>query len=58
MLEMAKNKIKDKRIKTPVEQHDTAAWADIEDLKPESQVHIPREFEVRNAKEWVDTNEK
>ncbi len=55
---MAKNKAKNQHKKTPIEQHDTAAWADIETLKPESQVTVPRESQVENSKEWVDTNEK
>lgn len=42
----------------PVEKHDTAAWANIEETKPVSNVTIPNEIQVRNAKEHVDTNEK
>lgn len=44
--------------KTPIEQHDTAAWASMEYLKPVSQVSIPSDTEVFNAKEWVDSNQK
>ncbi|AVP53617.1 hypothetical protein K144313037_09340 [Clostridium tetani] len=44
--------------KTPIEQHDTAAWANIEYLKPVSQVSVPSETEAFNAKEWVDSNQK
>lgn len=44
--------------KRPIEQHDTAAWANIAELKPVSQVSIPSEIEMHNAKEWVDTNQK
>ncbi len=45
-------------IEKPIEKHDTAAWANIKDMKPISKVPIPSETEVRNGKEWVDTNEK
>lgn len=57
---MKKNKAKDKEhfMANPIEQHETAAWANIEDMQPVSNVSIPNEIEVRNAKEWVDTNEK
>ncbi|ABR47860.1 conserved hypothetical protein [Alkaliphilus metalliredigens QYMF] len=47
-----------KNIMAPIENHTTAAWANIEDMKPFSNVPIPNETEVRNAKEWVDTNQK
>lgn len=55
---MAKNLIRAKTYKQPIEKHDTAAWANIESRKPLSNVHIPSEIEVRNAKEYVDSNEK
>ncbi len=42
----------------PIEQHTTAAWANIEKLKEISNVTIPSELEVWNAKDWVDTNQK
>ncbi|MDR3542886.1 MAG: DUF3787 domain-containing protein [Desulfosporosinus sp.] len=42
----------------PIEQHTTAAWANIEKLKEVSKVAIPSEIEVGNAKEWVDSNQK
>ncbi|MGI6120030.1 MAG: CDIF630_02480 family spore surface protein [Desulfosporosinus sp.] len=42
----------------PIEQHTTAAWANIEKLKDVSNVTIPSEIEVYNAKEWVDSNQK
>ncbi|KPU43666.1 hypothetical protein OXPF_31080 [Oxobacter pfennigii] len=52
---MSKNKNK----KTvPVETHDTAAWANIAEQKPVSNVSIPNKSQVENAKEWVDSNEK
>lgn len=55
---MAKNRYKEKQIAMPIEKHDTAAWANIEETKPVSNVTIPNEIQVRNAKEHVDTNEK
>lgn len=55
---MTDNKIKDKDMKQPVERHDTAAWNDAQGIQPVSNVIIPKEFEVMNAKEWVDTNQK
>lgn len=55
---MTTNKIKNKSYKEPIEKHDTAAWADAEQLKPVSQVRIPCEIQVHNAKEYVDSNEK
>lgn len=42
----------------PIEEHNTAAWANIEKMKPISNVTVPSETEVMNAKEYVDTNEK
>ncbi|WP_110942912.1 CDIF630_02480 family spore surface protein [Inediibacterium massiliense] len=55
---MAKNRYKEKNMARPIESHKTAAWANIEDLKPESLVPIPNKIEVENAKEWVEINEK
>jgi hypothetical protein len=55
---MADNRSKEKFMAVPIENHETAAWANIEEKKPVSKVPIPSEIEVRNAKEYVDTNEK
>jgi len=44
--------------KQPVEKHNTAAWADVDKKQPVSNVAIPSEAQVINAKEWVDANEK
>ena len=42
----------------PVENHQTAAWIQSsKEMKPESQVLIPRIQDVEHAKEWVDSNE-
>jgi len=49
---------KDRNLGVPVEKHDTAAWANIENKKSHSQVTVPSEFQVINAKEYVDENEK
>lgn len=55
---MAKNKRKDFRRESPVERHDTAAWANLEDMKPVSKVNLPDEIDILNAKEYVDSNQK
>ena len=55
---MSKDKFKQKNIATPIENHQTAAWADIKDLKQMFGIYIPSEIEVKNAKEWVDSNQK
>ncbi|WMJ80175.1 DUF3787 domain-containing protein [Clostridium sp. MB40-C1] len=55
---MSKNKSKEKFMATPIEKHDTAAWANMEQVKPISMVSVPNEHEVMNAKEYVDENEK
>ncbi|HHV50331.1 MAG TPA: DUF3787 domain-containing protein [Candidatus Avimonas sp.] len=49
---------KDKDQRRPVECHNTAAWANIKTRKKVSQVHIPDELQVLNAKQYVDSNEK
>ena len=43
---------------TPIENHQTAAWADIKNVLPESRVPIPREEAVDDAKDWVEQNKK
>jgi hypothetical protein len=55
---MTKNNEKLRKKKEPVEKHDTAAWANIADMKPVTGVHLPSEDEVANAKEYVDENQK
>ena len=42
----------------PIENHNNAAWADIRRTKPVSEVPVPSEFDVENAKEYVDENQK
>lgn len=54
---MTENKSKEKFMANPIERHDTAAWrGNIQSTKPESNVPIPDEESVFQAKEWVDTN--
>lgn len=55
---MAENRYKEFHMRIPVENHNTAAWADIGDLKEVSQVNIPDEMQIINAKEYVDENHK
>lgn len=55
---MAKNKFKERFLSMPIERHETAAWANIESLKPVSQVTIPSDFQVSEAKDWVEENQK
>ncbi len=51
---MTDNKYK----RNPIEKHHTAAWANIESKKPVSNVTLPSEVQIKNAKKHVDTNEK
>ncbi|HHW21394.1 MAG TPA: DUF3787 domain-containing protein [Clostridiaceae bacterium] len=55
---MAENRYKEECMGTPIEKHDTAAWANIESVKKVSKVTRPSELQTENAKEYVDTNEK
>jgi len=55
---MAKKITRSKNYREPIEKHDTAAWANIESLKPVTRVHLPSESEVKNAKDYVDSNQK
>ena len=58
MIVLDKSSNKKNLKKQPVEKHNTAAWADADKKQPVSNVAIPSEAQVINAKEWVDTNEK
>ena len=49
---------KDKHLRTPVENNCTAAWADANERKSDSNVNLPDEFQIMNAKEHVDENQK
>lgn len=55
---MGENRQKEKFMAMPIEQHDTAAWANIEKNKAISNVTVPSETQVGNAKDHVDSNEK
>lgn len=52
------NKAKGQSMGTPIENHRTASWANINETKPISNVPIPSISEVENAKDYVDDNEK
>lgn len=54
---MTQNKYKENKA-MPIENHATAAWANIEKTKPVSKVAIPNVLEVMNAKDYVDGNQK
>lgn len=49
---------KNRHIRTPVENQCTAAWADANKRKIDSNVNLPDEFQIINAKEDVDENQK
>lgn len=55
---MAKNKSKERMNEMAVENHRTAAWANIEAMKRASRVPLPDILEVEHAKEWVEENQK
>ncbi|SHI69144.1 CDIF630_02480 family spore surface protein [Lutispora thermophila] len=56
---MSENKRKEKQMGLPIEEQNTAAWANIDRFQsPESRVPIPNYEQVKNAKEWVDSNQK
>ncbi len=55
---MSKNRFEGTNNTIPVEKHDTAAWANKEKLKNGSNVPVPSETQVINAKKYADTNEK
>ncbi|WP_352419764.1 DUF3787 domain-containing protein [Proteiniborus sp.] len=55
---MSTNKKKERNMGMPIEKQNTAAWANIEKKQPISNVPIPDYHQVKNAKEWVDSNQK
>ncbi|SJZ41296.1 CDIF630_02480 family spore surface protein [Garciella nitratireducens] len=55
---MTKNKKKQKYIKSSMEKESRESLGKMERKDPETNVHIPTEYEVINDKAWVDTNEK
>lgn len=42
----------------PIEEHSTAAWANIAREKPESKVTVPSTEDMELAREWVNHNRK
>ncbi|HHT90785.1 MAG: DUF3787 domain-containing protein [Bacillota bacterium] len=42
----------------PIEEHSTAAWANVEHQKPVSKVPVPSIDNVEWAREWVNKNRK
>ena len=57
-IHMKEHHYKEKFMAMPIEKHDTASWANMEQAKPLSNVNIPDDTEVMNAKEYVDSNQK
>ncbi|BCN29110.1 CDIF630_02480 family spore surface protein [Anaeromicropila herbilytica] len=55
---MKQGNFKSKAQKTPIEKHETAAWSNKAKHKASSNVNIPSDMQVMNAKEYVDDNEK
>lgn len=56
---MTENKKKQRFMALPIEKHESAAWVNSSrDVKPLSQVVIPTEYDVQNAKEWVDNGSR
>jgi len=51
---MGENHFKQFFMAKPIENHETASWSNVEKLKDITNVAIPNEVEVWNAKEWVD----
>ncbi|MFA5528745.1 MAG: DUF3787 domain-containing protein [Peptostreptococcales bacterium] len=49
---------KEKKWPTSVENNYTAAWANVERIEKPSNVSIPSELAVIEAKEWVEENKK
>ena len=49
-----------KRLKKhrPTNNAETAAWADIDQLKPESKVSVPSLSNVKEAMDWVDNGSR
>lgn len=52
------NKYKQKKMSIPIEENRYAAFNEIKELQPESNVPIPTLEGVVRAKEWVEENQK
>lgn len=57
-LEKYNNKFKLSMKEMPVENHQTAAWINIESLTGEARVSNPSYLGAEQAKEYVDENQK
>lgn len=56
---MRKADQKPRRIRDrPIEEHSTAAWANVEREKPNSKVPVPSTEDMELAREWVNHNRK
>lgn len=55
---MKNHHYKEKFMAMPIENHETAAWANMEKSKPLTNVNVPYDWMVANAKEYVDENQK
>jgi hypothetical protein len=55
---MAENRYKEKHMAVPIENYATAPLSNRERLQPRTGVNLPNESELRNAKDWVDANQK
>lgn len=55
---MTKNRSKERNLQQPIEKYDTAALANIEEMKKTSNITIPSEIQTENGKHWVEENEK
>lgn len=42
----------------PTNNESTAAWADIDKIRPESKVSVPSLSNVEEAKDWVDNGSR
>jgi hypothetical protein len=52
------NNYKEHSKEIPIENHQTAAWANITKTKPVSEVPLPNSAAVKSAKDYADENKK
>lgn|GEM_PF-371384 len=50
--------LKRRRYSRPVEDHSTAAWANLAGQKEVSRVGLPSDVDVELAREWAEENQK
>ncbi|HBG02573.1 MAG TPA: DUF3787 domain-containing protein [Firmicutes bacterium] len=56
---MTKERKKGRKVRDrPIEEHSTAAWANVERQKPMSKVPVPSTENMELAREWVNQNQK